>query len=249
MFSTPTLGTPTFSTLESTWDQSARRGWTTIASFTMQAFGLSVLLAIPLIWVQRPPRVHWLQFAAPAAYTPPAATQAAHRHVAAAAVSNPRPEQITAPPTIPNHIAAVNDADSGPSAPDFPTIDTGSGRGRGDGVARSIGDTIPVVIPVHPAAVKPLLVSHLSEASLLHRVQPIYPSIARLARVQGAVELRAIISKAGTIENLVVVRGHPMLATAAIEAVRQWRYRPYLLNNEPVEVETEITVNFVLAGG
>ena len=82
------FSTPTFSTLESTWDQSARRGWTTIASFTMQAFGLSLLLAIPLISVQRPPRVHWLQLAAPAALTPPAASQAAHRHLAAATVSN-----------------------------------------------------------------------------------------------------------------------------------------------------------------
>jgi protein TonB len=66
---------------------------------------------------------------------------------------------------------------------------------------------------------------------------------------QGAVELRAIISKAGTIENLVVVSGHPMLSRAALEAVRQWRYRPYLLNGEPIEVETDITVNFLLSGG
>jgi protein TonB len=79
-------------------------------------------------------------------------------------------------------------------------------------------------------------------------VQPNYPALARQAHVQGTVELRAIISKAGTIENLVVVHGHPMLAPAAIDAVRQWRYRPYLLNNEPIEVETEITVNFVLSG-
>lgn len=83
----------------------------------------------------------------------------------------------------------------------------------------------------------------------MHRVQPAYPPLARQARVQGTVELRAIISKSGTIENLVVVRGHPMLAGAAVEAVRQWRYRPYLLNNEPVEVETEVVVNFVLSGG
>jgi len=97
--------------------------------------------------------------------------------------------------------------------------------------------------------VKPLLVSHLAQANLLYRVQPTYPPIARQARVQGTVELRAIISKAGTIENLVVVRGHPMLVKSALDAVRQWRYRPYLLNNEPFEVETEITVNFVLSGG
>ena len=86
-------------------------------------------------------------------------------------------------------------------------------------------------------------------ASLL-RNGGIYPgaTLARQARVQGAVELRAIISRAGTIENLVVVNGPPMLSRAAIEAVRQWRYHPYLLNNEPIEVETEITVNFVLSG-
>ncbi len=64
----------------------------------------------------------------------------------------------------------------------------------------------------------------------------------------GTVELRAIISKAGTIENLVLVHGHPMLSAAAIQAVRRWRYRPYLLNDEPIEVETEVTVNFLLSG-
>jgi protein TonB len=60
--------------------------------------------------------------------------------------------------------------------------------------------------------------------------------------------LQAVISKQGVIENLKVLSGHPMLAPAAIEAVRQWRYRPYVLNNEPVEVETQITVNFSLGG-
>ena len=83
---------------------------------------------------------------------------------------------------------------------------------------------------------------------MIYRVQPVYPLLARQARIQGAVELRAIISKSGTIENLAVVRGYPMLVPAAINAVRQWRYRPYLLNGEPIEVETEITVNFVLSG-
>ena len=106
-----------------------------------------------------------------------------------------------------------------------------------------------MAVPPRPVQVKPLLVSHLSEANLLHEVKPVYPPLARQARIQGAVELRAIISKSGTIENLVVVRGHPMLSAAAIEAVRQWRYRPYVLNGEPIEVETEITVNFLLSGG
>jgi periplasmic protein TonB len=239
-----------FTTLESNWDQSARRGWTTLASFTMQALGLSLLLAIPLIWVQRPPQLHWLErLASPAALTPRAATQAAHAHSTATAVSTLPKQPFIAPRSIPLHAAAINDADSVPPAPDFPTIGTGSGRGPGDGVAHGLGDSIPVIIPQHPAAIKPLVVSHWAEGNIIYRVQPSYPPIARLARVQGAVELRAIISKTGAIENLIVVSGHPMLVKSAIEAVRQWRYRPYLLNNEPIEVETEITVNFVLSGG
>ncbi len=239
-----------FSTLESNWDHSARRGWTTLASFTMQALGLSLLLAIPLIWVQRPPQLHWLErLASPAALTPPSATQAAHAHSAAGAAVNNLPQRpFIAPQSIPLQIAAINDADSVPPAPEFPTIGTGSGRGPGDGVAHGLGSGIPVVVPARPVAVKPLPVSHWAEGNIIYRVEPSYPPIARQARVQGTVELRAIISKTGTIENLVVVSGHPMLVKSAIEAVRQWRYRAYLLNNEPIEVETEITVNFVLSG-
>jgi protein TonB len=238
-----------FSTLESTWDQSAHRGWTTLASFTTQAFALSLLLAISLIWGGRLPQVRWLQISAPASFRPQpqAATQAARGHHTTAAISVLRLEPITAPQSIPFHLMAVNDASADPSAPDLPAIGSGKRNTSGDDVPGGLGN-VPVVIPARPAPVKPLLVSHLAEANLLHRVQPSYPPLARQAHVQGAVELRAIISKAGTIENLVVLRGHPMLAAAAIEAVRQWRYRPYLLNNEPIEVETEITVNFVLSG-
>lgn len=87
------------------------------------------------------------------------------------------------------------------------------------------------------------------EGNLIYKVQPFYPPLARQARIQGSVLLRAIISRSGTIEDLSVISGHPMLVGAAIEAVRQWRYRPYILNDEPVEVETRVTVNFSLSGG
>jgi periplasmic protein TonB len=88
----------------------------------------------------------------------------------------------------------------------------------------------------------------MSEGDLVRKVLPAYPPLARAARIEGTVVLQAMISKQGIIENLRVVTGHPMLVPAAIEAVRQWRYRPYVLNNAPVEVETQITVNFLLAG-
>ena len=88
----------------------------------------------------------------------------------------------------------------------------------------------------------------MNEGDLIHKILPVYPPPARSARIQGQVVLQAVISKQGVIENLIVLAGHPLLVPAAIEAVRQWRYRPYVLNNEPVEVETQITVNFSLAG-
>jgi len=83
---------------------------------------------------------------------------------------------------------------------------------------------------------------------LIQKTIPTYPPIAKAARVQGTVVLQATISKQGTIENLKVVSGPAMLQQSAMDAVRQWRYRPYLLNNDPVEVETTVNVIFTLGG-
>jgi protein TonB len=241
------FNTPTFSTLESAWDHSTRRGWTTLASFAMQAFGLSLMVAISLIWVERPPQVRWLDVSAPAALTAPA-TEPAGPHHNGGVANNLRTEQITAPRWVPRETPRVQIAGSGLAVADAPTIDLGPGNGPGVGVAHGLGDGMPMVIPPRPALVKPLLVSHWAEGNLIYRVQPAYPPLARQARIQGTVELRAIVSKTGTIENLAVVSGHPMLVKSAMDAVRHWRYRPYMLNHEPIEVETEITVNYVLSG-
>jgi periplasmic protein TonB len=236
-----------FNTLESSWDQSACRGRAALASFAMQTFGLSLLIAISMLWVERPPQVHWLQIAAPMGFAPVQQEPTTGRH-ANANTSNQNREAITAPRWVPLETPRINDLGSRSAVPDAPTIDYGPYNGPSIGINRSVGDSIPVVIPARPAPVKPLLVSDWAEGNLIYRVQPIYPPLARQARIQGTVELRAIVSKAGTIENLVVVSGHPMLVRSAIEAVRQWRYRPYLLNGDPIEVETAVTVNFVLSG-
>lgn len=87
------------------------------------------------------------------------------------------------------------------------------------------------------------------EGNLVHKVVPPYPPLAKTARIQGTVVLHAIISKQGNVENLTVQSGHPMLVQSAMDAVRQWKYKPYILNGEPVEVETTVTVNFNLTGG
>ena len=84
-------------------------------------------------------------------------------------------------------------------------------------------------------------------ANLIKKVTPSYPPLAKQARIQGTVRFTAIIGKDGTIQNLQLVSGHPMLVPSATEAVKQWVYKPTLLNGEPVEVITQIDVNFTLS--
>ena len=84
-------------------------------------------------------------------------------------------------------------------------------------------------------------------ARLVTKVAPVYPALARQARIQGTVILRVVINKSGDVENIQLVSGHPMLAPAAIEAVKQWKYNPYLLHGETFAVETDVRVNFTLS--
>lgn len=122
-------------------------------------------------------------------------------------------------------------------------------EGSPDGIFGSINKALPHVsaaVAPPPTIKREFRTSSMLEGSLIRKVQPVYPPLARSARVQGAVTLAAVIGKDGTMENLKLISGHPMLVPAALEAVSQWRYRPYILNSEPIEVETRITVNFIL---
>jgi protein TonB len=86
----------------------------------------------------------------------------------------------------------------------------------------------------------------IDPAMLIHRVEPVYPPLARQIHREGRVELRAIIGTDGTIQSLQVVSGDPMFLNSAIEAVQQWRYRPTILNGQPVEIDTYITVVYTM---
>jgi protein TonB len=128
------------------------------------------------------------------------------------------------------------------------------GSGSSGGVAGMSGLGLatppPVVQRVAPKPTGPVRVSSGTVAGMaLSQPTPVYPPIAKAAHVQGVVVLHAIISKAGTIENLTVISGPPMLTTSALDAVKRWRYKPYLLNGDPTEVETTINVNFTFGGG
>ena len=117
------------------------------------------------------------------------------------------------------------------------------------GVLGSVMSSVPTAVPKVATPQRVRVSQGVSQGLLIHKVQPTYPPLARQARIQGTVVLQAQISKDGSIENLQLISGHPMLAPAAIEAVKQWKYKPYLLNGEPVEVDTQVQVNFTLAGG
>ncbi|MGA9471266.1 MAG: energy transducer TonB [Terriglobales bacterium] len=237
-----------FQTLETTWDRSSRRRWSTLASFTMQALALSLLLAVPLIWMQGPPRPRWLESSIVSPPSSPAPPPSVGPHPAVRG-SQIRGEIFLQPATIPVGIAPINVGEA-PPAPGLGELGVPGGTDLARrGVLGSIGGPMAIAPPPAPAPTRPLRVSQWAEGNLVYRVQPTYPLVAREARIQGPVRLRAIISKTGVIENLEVLGGHAMLVAVAVEAVRKWRYRPYMLNGEPIEVETEITVNFTLAGG
>ena len=104
------------------------------------------------------------------------------------------------------------------------------------------------VAVLQPATTHVRISESLIQGLLIRKVPPTYPSLARSAPIQGKVVLRALISKEGTIENMQIISGHPMLIQSAIDAVKQWKYRPYILNGAPVAVDTQVTVIFTLVG-
>jgi len=111
----------------------------------------------------------------------------------------------------------------------------------------AMGDTVSPAVPKIATVQRVRVSSGVAVGLLIKKIQPQYPDDAKQARIQGQVVLLAEIDKDGNIEHLSLISGHPMLAPAAIEAVRQWKYKPYLLNGEPVKVETQVIVNFSLS--
>jgi periplasmic protein TonB len=119
-----------------------------------------------------------------------------------------------------------------------------------NGVIGGIIGNTPTAIPKQATPQRVRVSAGVTQGLKIKNVTPVYPQMAKIARVQGPVVLAAIIGKDGSIQNLrVLSTASPLLNQSAIDAVREWRYRPYILNGEPVEVDTQITVNFTLSGG
>jgi periplasmic protein TonB len=234
--------------LESSWKQRSRRGWTTLSSFGLQALITALLLLLPLL---HPIALPFLKPpATPMTLAPPPGLPPAQRmqHAAVLAPSNMIDNLLVAPHAIPRHILDVDETEPPPQIfTNVYAVPGGTGEGNSRGILNGLGTSPAAAMPAPPPpAVSHLRVSRMMEGNLIRRVDPAYPSTAKIARIQGRVVLSAIISKEGTIENVKVLAGHPLLVQAAEDAVKQWRYRPYILNDQPVEVETQITVNFFL---
>jgi len=163
------------------------------------------------------------------------------------------PNILTAPESIPPGIAYV-DEPARPSVALLPTVAETGIRNLLVGALSGGSEVALPVAPPPPLPPPPPIIKadrirqggNVQAANLIEQVNPIYPPLARQARIQGVVVMEAVISKEGSIESLRVVTGHPLLNQAALDAVKQWKYRPTLLNGEPVEVITTVTVMFNL---
>jgi protein TonB len=151
---------------------------------------------------------------------------------------------LRAPTKIPKQVKMIQEDEAPPPSTGVVGGVVGGvpGGSTGGVIGGIIGSTAP---PPKVAAPQKLRVSSgVVEGLKLNAPNPTYPQMARIAHIQGNVVLQATISKTGTVENLRAMQGHPILIQAALDAVRQWKYKPYILNGEPVEVETTITVQF-----
>lgn len=237
--------------------QRTRKPWTVAVSATGQMAIVGLAVLVPLIGTQALPRRSWF-------VSVPEPPHALPRHETQAPVKRVRPAPVmanlnivTAPAVVPDHIVILQELKDAPTAdgPGVPGgIDGSPGPGNAviDTLLRSRPAPPPPPVPAAKSAPPPAptqrikLGGRVVEGKLIFAPRPVYPPVAKAARISGVVRLQAVISRAGTIMDLRAVSGPALLIGAAIEAVKQWVYRPTLLNGDPVEVATEIEVNFTL---
>ena len=225
--------------------------WTVVVSMIFQVAFLGILILIPLIYTEALPKTMMATMLTappppPPPPPPPAVAQIVHVKPQAHLMDAGK---LMQPKVIPKEVKIIKeDAE--------PDVATGMTGGVPGGVAGgSMGGVLGGVIggmgaappPPRPHQTGPLRVGgNVQAARIVNRVQLVYPPLARQTRISGTVRLHAIIGKDGTIQSLEVMSGHPLLQQAALDAVRQWRYQPTLLNGEPVDVDTTIDVIFSL---
>jgi protein TonB len=247
---------------QSTLPNAPRRLWATCIGLSGQALVVTGLVMAPLIWPQTIERVAYataLATPGPPPAPPPKGSGARPQH-RSATLRAARRDAFVAPVAVPTHAAII--VDPPPEVGNFGVPGGVQGGLEGGVPGGVLGSFVPDVRsavverppePVHvaapmPAAVQRIVISggKVNPAVPVFRPDPVYPPIARSMRVSGVVELVGVIGTDGRIRELRVIKGHPLLARAALDAVARWIYKPTLLNDKPVEVEAPITVTFRL---
>lgn len=229
-----------------------RKTATTTFSFIFQCVLLGIMALLPLMFTEALPKGQLLTFlvAPPPPPPPPPPAAPAVKVVRETDVLNSG--ALRTPTRIPKKIEMIKEEDTPPSQTSGVVggIPGGVPGGQLGGVIGGIiGSTSSITAVPKLEPVKRIRVSQgVTQGLLVHKVEPQYPKIALAARITGVVQLHAVISKDGNIKELQALSGPPLLIPSAIDAVKQWRYRPYLLNGEAVEVETSVTVTFQLSG-
>lgn len=241
-----------------------RKPWTVFVSFVFQIILVGIAILIPLIYTDTLPRTQLTSFlvAPPPPPPPPPPPAAVPVKIVKVIPRQFDAGRLMAPKTIPKEIAMIKEEELPPPSSGavgvVGGVPGGVPGGTPGGVIGGIIGSVPTAAPPPPPppvkeAPKPVVPQRIrvggnvQQAKLVRQPRPVYPPLARQARIQGQVRLTAVIARDGTIQELQVVSGHPLLVPAALEAVKQWVYQPTLLNGEPVEVITQIDVNFTLS--
>ena len=232
----------------------SNKPWTVALSTLIQCGLLGVLILIPLIYTEALPKtmLTTLLVAPPPQPPPPPPPAATPVKVVKPVARLMQAGKLMAPRVIPKEVNIIKEQEM---PPDLGAVGVVGGvpggvpGGQAGGVLGGIiGGAMGSNLPPPKEGPRRIRVGgQVQTAKLINKVQPIYPPLAKQARIQGTVRLQAVIAKDGSVVELQVVSGHPLLQQSALEAVRQWRYQPTLLNGEPVEVVTTIDVIFTLS--
>ena len=222
---------------------------TVFFSFLIQSIIIGILILIPLIYTEALPKHSLMTFLMapppPPPPPPPPATIPKVRIIPKVV----QPQEMVQPKAIPKQIAMLREEPAPPPGPVGGVvggIDGGLAGGAAGGILGGI--IAPPPPPPPPPQERIRVGGQVQPPRVVNQTRPIYPPLARQARIQGVVRLEGVIAKDGSVIELKVVSGHPLLIQSALDAVKQWRYQPTMLNGSPVEVITTIDVNFTLGG-
>jgi protein TonB len=226
--------------------------WTVALSFVVQTCIIGVMILIPLLVTEALPKQMLTTFLVAPAPPPPPPPPAVAVKIVRPVARLIQQGKMMAPTVIPKKVNIIKEEELPPDVGSVGVVGGVPGGMPGGSAGGVLGGIIGGTgggPPPPPKVQQRIRVGgQVESANLIHKVDPIYPQIAKTAHISGTVILHAIIGKDGTVQDLQFVSGPPLLMRSAMDAIKQWRYRPTMLNGEAVEVDTTISVVFTLGG-